>query len=102
MTAAPVAAIQRSEGSAFIHSMSAKPARSGGANAIPHPSSAVSRSCHGRTMAPASGAKSAMVLMMANSTRTSASTSRTTRAEITTERCVRRRVVRRRRRAATS
>ena len=38
-SAAPVAAIQRSAGIVFIHSMSAKPASSGGAKAIPHPSS---------------------------------------------------------------
>ena len=37
-SAAPVAAIQRSAGMVFIHSISANPASSGGANAIPHPS----------------------------------------------------------------
>ena len=72
-SAAPLAAIQRSAGIVFIHSMSAKPASSGAAKAIPHPSSVERTSCHGRTMAPASGANSAMTLMIARNTRTSAS-----------------------------
>ena len=37
-TAAPLAAIQRSDGIDFIHSIRAKPARRGGAKAIPQPS----------------------------------------------------------------
>ena len=38
MTAAPVAAIQRSAGMVFSQSMKAKPASRIGAKAIPHPS----------------------------------------------------------------
>ena len=64
-TAAPVAAIQRSAGIVFIHSISAKPASSGAANAMPQPSEVESTSCQGWTIAPASGAKRAITLRMA-------------------------------------
>ncbi len=79
-TAAPVAAIQRSAGMVFIHSMSAKPASSGAARAMPHPSIVARSPCHGRITAPASGANRAMTEMMARKTRTSASSSRRNRA----------------------
>ena len=46
-TAAPLAAIQRSVGIDFIHSISAKPASRAGAKAIPQPSSLLSASRHG-------------------------------------------------------
>ncbi len=82
-TAAPVAAIQRSAGIVFIHSITAKPASSGAANAIPHPSSEASRSCQGWTIAPAVGANSAMTLRMARNSRTSATPSRTNRPLMT-------------------
>ncbi len=54
-TAAPVAAIQRSAGMVFIQSITAKPASSGAANAMPQPSIVDRRSCHGRTIAPGIG-----------------------------------------------
>ena len=60
-----VAAIQRSAGIVFIHSMSANPASSGGANAIPHPSSVVEQSCQGGRWRRLPGANSAMTLMIA-------------------------------------
>ena len=78
-TAAPLAAIQRSVGIDFIHSISAKPASSAGAKAMPHPSSWLSASRNGRTTAPDSGANSAITLMMARITSASASSSRMAR-----------------------
>ena len=92
-----IAAIQRSAGMVFIHSMTAKPARSGAAKAMPQPSSVDSRPCHGATIAPASGAKRAMTLRIARKSSTSARPSRTKRA-LTTNGvvCRRRRVGRRR------
>ena len=96
-SAAPEAAIQRSAGMVFIHSMSAKPASSGAAKAIPHPRLVDRTSCHGRTMAPASGAKRAMTLMIASSSSTNAATSRTKRPLRTIELCGRRRLLGRRR-----
>src|SRR3989442_739291 len=96
-SAAPVAAIQRSAGIVRIHSISAKPASSGGAKAIPQPSRYANTSCQGLTMAPAFGANSAMVLTIASSTSNSASASLAARPlmrKLLVER--RRRVVRRR------
>ena len=78
-TAAPLAAIQRSVGIDFIHSISAKPASRAGAKAIPQPSSWLSASRNGRTTAPDSGANSAITLMMARITSASASSSRMAR-----------------------
>ena len=78
-TAAPLAAIQRSVGIDFIHSISAKPASSAGAKAMPQPSSWLSASRNGRTTAPDSGANSAITLMMARITSASASSSRMAR-----------------------
>ncbi len=78
-TAAPVAAIHRSAGIVFIHSISAKPASSGAANAMPQPSEVESTSCQGWTIAPASGAKRAITLRIARKRSTSARPSRTKR-----------------------